>query len=162
MLALRYAALLALGLWVGGLAALGGVAAPATFDAVAARGIEDGRLVAGAVFGETLRRFHYVCYACGALLIASLVLRAILGPRPRRFAVRLGLAVVMLLAVGWSGFVVTPAIAAMQQEIGVAPSSLPESDPRRQAFGRQHGLSTALLTLPIVGGLFLMFFELRD
>lgn len=162
MLALRYVALLALGLWVGGLVALGGIAAPAAFDAVEARGVADGRQVAGAMFGEALRRFHYVAYACGVLLMGSLAVRALLGPRPRRFAARLGLAVLMLGAVAWSGLVVTPAIAALQARVGVAPSSLPAADPQRREFGRLHGLSTALLALPVAGGLLLMFFELRD
>ena len=57
MLALRFAALLALVVWVGGLIALGAVAAPAVFDVVAARQLPDGRLLAGAIFGEILRRF---------------------------------------------------------------------------------------------------------
>ena len=54
MLLLRYIALLALVVWVGGLVALGAIVAPATFDVMAARQVADGRLVAGAVFGEAV------------------------------------------------------------------------------------------------------------
>ena len=50
MLALRYAALLMLVIWVGGLLALGAVAAPAIFDVLAAQP-DKGRLLAGALVG---------------------------------------------------------------------------------------------------------------
>jgi hypothetical protein len=123
---------------------------------------EDGRTLAGAVFGETLRRFHLVAYACGAILIGSLVVRAILGPRPRPFGIRLAIATIMLAAAAWTGLVVAPEIERTRAEIGVSPSSLPESDPRRTAFGRLHGLSTILEMLPIVGGLALLWFEGKD
>src|SRR5262245_981229 len=48
MLALRYVALVTLVVWVGGLAVLGAIAAPVTFDVTAARHLPDARLVAGA------------------------------------------------------------------------------------------------------------------
>jgi hypothetical protein len=162
MLALRYAALLAIVVWVGGLLALGAIAAPAVFAVVAAHHVADGRLLAGAIFGEVLRRFHTVTYVCGAVILLSLAARAILGPRPRRFAVRTAIAVVMLAATLYSGMILTPHIERLQQSIGVAPSSLPENDPRRLEFGRLHGLSTMVEFVPFLGGLVLLFFESRD
>ena len=160
MLALRYAALLALAVWVGGLIALGAVAAPALFDVLGAGA--DGRLQAAAVFGETLRRFHRITYGCGAVVIASLAARAVLGPRPRRFAVRASIATAMLAASAWVGQVVAPQIAEAQRQIGAPPSSLPEHDPRRVAFVRLHRLSTTLELVPLAGGLMLLFWELKD
>ena len=162
MRALRYAALLALVVWSGGLIALGSIAAPAIFDTVAARQLADGRLVAGAIFGETLRRFHLVAYACGAVLVLSLVTRRILGPRPRRTGVRIALASSMLAAMVYSGMAVVPRVAAMQRGMDVAPSSLPPTDPRRAEFGRLHATSTALLLVPVIGSLALIWWELRD
>lgn len=161
MLALRYAALLALAVWVGGLAALGGVAAPAIFDVLGSSG-PSGRLQAGAVFGEALRRFHLISYGCGAVLVLSLAIRAVLGPRPRRFAVRVSIAGAMIAAAVWSGFGVTPQIARAQNEIGGLPSSLPDGDARRAAFGRLHRLSRTLALVPLAGGLVLLFWELKD
>lgn len=161
MLALRYAALLALAVWVGGLIALGGVAAPALFDMLGADGT-DGRLRAAAVFGETLRRFHWVSYTCGALLLVSLAARAVLGPRPRRFAIRASIALLMLAAAAWAGQVVAPQAARAQQEIGGLPSNLPENDARRALFFRLHRLSITLELVPLVGGLALIFWEMRD
>lgn len=161
MLALRYAALLALAVWVGGLVALGAVAAPAMFDVLGGEGIE-GRLRAAAAFGEALRRFHTIAYACGGVLIASLITRAVLGPRPRRFAVRMAIAAAMLAAAGWFGMVVAPRVASVQRAIGGLPSALPESDPRRAEFDRLHGLSRMLQLVPLAGGLALLFWELKD
>jgi hypothetical protein len=162
MLALRYAGLLALVLWVGGLLVLGAIGAPSIFDVAALREADGGRMLAGAIFGETLRRFHLLSYACGAVLLLTIVVRAVLGPRPRRFAIRAGIALVMLAATAYSGIVVSAQVAAAQAAIGAAPSSLPEGDPRRVRFGRLHTTSTALELIPIVGGLMLLFWELRD
>jgi hypothetical protein len=68
----------------------------------------------------------------------------------------------MLVAACYSGVVLTSQIDTLRADIGVAPSSLPEDDPRRAAFGRLHALSTALQLIPVAGGLLLMFFELRE
>ena len=162
MLALRYVALLTLVVWVGGLLALGGIAAPSTFDILAARQIADNRILAGALVGEMLRRFQPVVYGAGIVLLLTLVARRILGPRPHRFAWRAGIALVMLLASAYAFVGVGGRIAALQREIGVAPSSLPEGDPRRVEFGRLHGLSTGLQILPLLGGLMLMYWEIRE
>lgn len=160
MLALRFAAVMGLVFWVGGLAALGAIGAPVLFDVLGARG-PDGRALAGLVFGETLSRFHLAAYGCSGVVIASLLVRAILGPRPRRFAVRLLVAIVMAGATAWSGLVLVPRIQASQRTLGAA-SALPAADPRRIEFERLHGLSTSLQLVPLLGGLALIFFELKD
>jgi uncharacterized membrane protein len=162
MLALRYAALVALVVWVGGLLVLGGIAAPALFDTLAEAQAGDGRALAGVAFGEMFRRFHLLSYACGAVIIGVLIARAVLGPRPSWFAVRVGIAAVMLAASAYSGMVVSARIARTRAEIGVAPSSLPETDPRRIAFGRMHATSTILQLVPILGGLGLLFIEMKE
>jgi hypothetical protein len=162
MLALRYTSLVALAIWVGGLLGLGAVAAPAIFDTISSRQVTDGRVLAGAIFGEVLRRFHLVMYGCGAVVFLTLGTRAVLRPRPRRFALRTALAVTMLGFAVYSGLVLTPRIARLQQEVGVAASSLPEGDPRRATFASLHQQSTALLGLQVFGGLALMLFELRE
>jgi Domain of unknown function (DUF4149) len=162
MLALRYAALLALVVWAGGLIALGSVAAPAAFDVLAARQVGEGRLIAGAIFGETLRRFHQLAYLCGGVLLLSLIARRVLGPRPRRAGIRVALASIMLASTMYSGLVVAGRIQTLQREIGGAPSTLPASDARRAEFGRLHATSTILLLVPILGSLALIWWELKD
>ena len=155
MLALRYGALLAIAVWLGGLLVLGAIAAPSTFEITAARHVANDRAVAGAIFGEMLRRFHTLTYACAGLLLASIFGRKILGPTPRPFAVRIGIASLMLATTLFSGLVVSPEIERMQQQA-------PLVDSARATFGRLHALSMALQLVPIVGGLLMIFWELRD
>ena len=164
MLVFRFATVLAIAVWIGGLLALGAIAAPAIFDVVALRLGPDSRLLSGAVFGEILKRFHPVTYGCGAVILLSLIIRAVLGPRPRRFAIRLTIAIVMLAAAMYSGMVLSSRIDRVQEQIGAttAASSLPADDPRRLEFGRLHGQSTLIQLVPLLGGVVLMLFELND
>jgi Domain of unknown function (DUF4149) len=164
MLALRYAYLLALVVWLGGMVILGAVVAPAVFEVLPMREPEAGRLLAGAAFGAALGRFHYVAYACGVVLLVTLILMAVLGPRPAQFAVRTALAAIMLGIVVYSGVVVLGSVARLQQEIGlsVAPSTLPDGDARRIRFEQLHTLSTRLMLINIVGALVLLYWEARE
>ena len=162
MLALRYVALLALVVWIGGLVALGGIAAPVAFDIAGAQQAAGGRLLAGALFGEMLRRFTILSDAAGGVILLSLFTRRILGPRPHRFGWRAAIVALMLLTTAYAGIVVAGRIRTLQHEMGVAPSLLPESDARRIEFGRLHGLSTALQLVPLLGGLVLIFWEIKE
>jgi hypothetical protein len=162
MLVLRYAALLALVVWVGGLVVLGGIAAPAIFAVIAEPQVPNGRMLSGALFGEMLHRFTVVSYGAGGLLMLTLLARGILGPRPHRFAWRAGIVAVMLAATAYGSLVVASRIEHLQREIGVAPSTLPEGDPRRVEFGRLHGISTGLQLVPLLGGLMLIFWEIKE
>lgn len=162
MLALRFAGLLAVAVWFGGLLTLGAVTAPAVFDGTAARQMAEPRAVAGALVGEILRRFHVVAYVCGAVILATLALRAVLGPRPRYFRTRMTVASGMLAAALYSGFILTGRIERLRQEIGVAPSSLRDDDPRRIEFGRLHARSNVVQLVPLMGSLVLLISELKD
>ncbi len=164
MIALRYAYILALVVWLGGMVVLGAVVAPAVFQVLQARDPEAGRLLAGAVFGIALGRFHYVAYGCGAVIVITMVAMALLGPRPAQFAVRTMLAVIMLGIAVYSGVVVLGSVDRLQREIGVnvAPSSLPEGDARRVRFDQLHLLSTRLMLVNMVGALVLLYWEARE
>jgi hypothetical protein len=162
MRALRYAGLLALVVWLGGLVVLAAVAAPAIFDVIAARRIPDGRVLAGAIFGTALWRFHLVAYGAAILLLLTMIVRALLGPRPRRFAVRTCIILAMLAVSVYSGIFVMGRITRLQAAIGRAPSDLSVDDPRRIEFGRLHATSTGLQLIPLIGGLALLYWELGD
>jgi uncharacterized membrane protein len=162
MLALRYAYVLALVVWLGGMVALGAIVAPATFQVLQARAPEIGRALAGDLFGQILARFHYVAYACGGIMLVSLTIIAILGPRPRAFAVRLAIIATMLLVAVYSGVVVLRTIDAIQLEVGRLPSLLPPDDARRIRFDELHRLSTRLMMANIAGVLGLLYWEARD
>ena len=97
MLALRYVYVLALAVWLGGMVVLGAVVAPTTFQVLQASEPASGRLLGGAVFGAILSRFHYVAYGAGTLALLTLAAMALLGPRPRGFAVRSSIVGLMLV-----------------------------------------------------------------
>jgi len=147
VLALRYVYVLALALWLGGMVVLGAVVAP---------------LLDGAVFGAILSRFHYIAYSAGALALVSLSAMALLGPRPRAFAVRSAIVTLMLLIAFYSGFVVLREVDAIQQEVSGLPSSLPAEDARRARLDELHQLSTQLMMVNIIGALVLLYWEARE
>lgn len=162
MLVLRYVALIALATWLGGLLMLGGVAAPVAFDVTAARHVADSTELAGALVGEMLRRFHIVCWTAGGVLLLTLIARAILGPRPRRFAWRAALALAMLASSVYAGLVIDARIDNIRKGAGVSIASLAPTDARRIEFGRLHGLSMAFEFVPLLGGLALIYWELKE
>lgn len=162
MLALRYVYVLALVVWLGGMVVLGAVVAPTTFQVLQASAPETGRALAGELFGTILTRFHYVAYTCGGTLLLSLGALAVLGPRPRAFAVRLGLIAVMLLVALYSGVIVLSTMDAIQVEAGRLPSLLAADDPRRVHFDELHQLSTRLMLVNIAGAIALLYWEARD
>jgi hypothetical protein len=96
------------------------------------------------------------------MLLGTLVVRGVMGPRPIMFAARVGVAFLMLGAAAYSGLIIAPQIARVQAAASVAPSTLPENDPRRVEFGRLHSMSTRIQLVPLAGGLFLLFRELKD
>jgi uncharacterized membrane protein len=162
VLALRYVYVLALAIWLGGMVILGAVVAPTTFQVLQASEPATGRFLGGVVFGAVLARFHVVAYGAGALALLALMAMALLGPRPRSFAVRSAIVALMLLIALYSGFVVLREIDAIQQEIGRLPSSLPAHDARRIRFDELHQLSTHLMVVNIIGALALLYWEARE
>ena len=162
VLALRYLYVLALVIWLGGMVVLGAIIAPATFQVLQVSAPEIGRALAGELFGTILARFHYVAYACGGVLVISIGAMAVLGPRPRAFAVRFGLITVMLLVAVYSGFIVLRSIDAVQLEAGRLPSLLPAGNPLRVRFDSLHQLSTRLMMGNMLGALVLLYWEARD
>ncbi|HET9361095.1 MAG TPA: DUF4149 domain-containing protein [Vicinamibacterales bacterium] len=162
MPALRYVYVLALAVWLGGMILLGTVVAPLTFQVLQASDPDTGRVLAGELFGAVLNRFHVVAYGAGALLLVTLVAMAILGPRPRSFAVRAAIISSMLLVALYSGLVVLREVDAIQLAAGVLPSTLPAGDARRVRFDALHQLSTRLMVFNIVGTLALLGWEARE
>ena len=162
MLALRYVYVLALVIWLGGMVILGALVAPTTFNVLQVLEPDGGRALAGAVFGATLARFHYVAYAAGALLLVTLGMMRILGPKPAHFGIRAAIVVLMLAVAAYSGLVVLDRIDALQALAGGLMSALPVSDGRRLEFDRLHLLSTRLMMLNMAGALVLLYWEARE
>jgi hypothetical protein len=162
MLALRYVYVLALVAWLGGMAVLGALVAPTTFHVLQAADPTAGRALAGAVFGETIARFHYVQYGAGALMLVTLAAMALLGPRPAGFAPRSAILAVMLAVALYSGLWVLAEIEGLRQEAVGLVSGLPADDARRMRFDALHQLATRLMLVNIVGGFALLYWEARE
>ena len=94
MLAVRYVALAALVVWLGGMVT--------------------------AVFGEFLRPFHLVSLACGAVILVSLFIMKFVGPPPHAFVPRAALTALMLLILGVSALFrgVSGALMAVNLALG--------------------------------------------
>ena len=162
MLALRYVYVLALVVWLGGMVLLGALVAPTTFEVLQASEPITGRALAGDVFGALLARFHYVAYAAGVVLLVTLAVMRVLGPRPAHYGIRSAIIAVMLGVALYSGFIVLRQVEAIQLEVGRLPSQLPAGDARRTEFDALHLLSTRLMMFNIFGALVLLCWEARE
>ncbi|MEO7192919.1 MAG: DUF4149 domain-containing protein [Vicinamibacterales bacterium] len=159
---LRYVALVALALWVGGLVALGGVAAPTIFRVLEQQMPSGGRELAGVLFGTIFSTFQHVSWGLGLVLLASLAARAALGPRPPRFGRRMWVVSGMLAGSLLATFVIAPRIETIRASVPGPVASLPDDDARKVTFGRLHGLSNGLLLVIVAAGLGLMWTEARE
>lgn len=162
MSVLRFVSLLVLALWIGGLATLGSLAAPEIFSVLERHDPEHGRALAGEVFGAVFQQFQRVAWVLGGVLLALYGVRALLGPRPRRFGLRVGAAAGLLTISLVGGLMIAPRIDAIRRSTTGPVASLPDTDSRRTEFGRLHGLSNGLMVLTLLAGAGLIWAELRD
>jgi hypothetical protein len=98
----------------------------------------------------------------GALLIVFLSARAMLGPRPRRFALRLAIVGLMLAMSLAGGLLIAPRVEAIRDATPGPITALPDGNATKAEFGRLHGLSNVIAILTIVAGMGLMWFEAKD
>ena len=159
---LRYLSVLALVMWLGGMAIAGLVVAPATFGVLEAWNPATGRVLAGQVFGAILGRMHLIAYVAGAAMVIVLTVQRLLGPRPRSYGIRVGLIVLMLALTMYSGMIAAPRIDELQAGVDGPMNLLAADDARRVEFDHLHGLSTSLVMATIVGGLVLLAWETRE
>lgn len=162
MLAIRYVALLALVIWLGGMITLGLLVAPSTFQVLQAADPVSGRGLAGSLFGAILRNFHVVEYACGFVVLVCLFAIKFMGPPPHAFIPRVTIIVLMLISSVTSGYAVTPEIVRLQSEVSGPINGLPETDARRVRFDRMHQTSTGLMTVNMALGLVLLFWYVKE
>jgi uncharacterized membrane protein len=162
MRSLRYLYVLALVLWLGGMAIAGLVVAPVTFAVLEAWNPATGRVLAGDVFGAVLERLSLIAYAAGIVMFVVLTVQRLLGPRPRSYGIRVGIIGLMLALTMYADMVAAPRIDELQSQVSGPMNRLDAGDARRVEFDRLHGLSTTLIVMAIGGGLVLLGWETRE
>jgi hypothetical protein len=162
MVLLRYLYVVALVLWVGGLITAGALVAPSVFGVLQAWNETQGRVLAGQVFGEVLLRLTWLSYAMGGVMFITLTLHRLLGARPVKYGIRVGIMGLMLLLMMYIGFYLLPGVDAIQAQVQGPVAALAATDPRRVEFDRLHGLSNILFSLTAIGGLALCWWETRE
>jgi hypothetical protein len=162
MVLLRYLYVVALVLWVGGLIAAGALVAPSVFGVLQAWNETQGRVLAGQVFGDVLLRLTWLSYAAGFVMVVTLTLHRLLGARPLKYGVRVGIMATMLVMMFAIGFYVIPQINAIQETVDGPVSALAATDSQRIEFDRLHGLSNILFSITAIGGLALCWWEARE
>ena len=162
MIAIRYAALIALVVWLGGMVVLGLLVAPSTFRVLQGHEGAAGRVLAGALFGDILRQFYMLAYVCGGIILCSLIVLKLVGPPPHGFPARAAIVAVMLAIAVYAGVPVSREIASIQSEVAGPMNRLPDADPRRVRFDRLHATSTTLMTVNMMLGLVLLYWYVRE
>jgi len=137
----------ALGIWVGGMATLGFIVAPAVFKVL------HSRLEAGTVFGWILHHFGVLQIGLAVVCLASLVvLRGAGALGTRTAAIRIAMVAVMLGLVLVSQFYLAPQIVLERESI-VAFDSVPAGTPQKARFDRLHRFSVQAATATLLIGL---------
>jgi uncharacterized membrane protein len=162
MVLLRYLYVVALVVWVGGLVIAGAIVAPSVFGVLQAWNPAEGRVLAGQVFGAVLLRLTWLSYAMGVLMFVTLTLHRLLGARPLKYGIRVGIMGLMMLLMMAMGFYIIPEVNAIQAQVAGPVSQLADTDARRVAFDRLHGLSNILFSITAIGGLALCWWEARE
>jgi hypothetical protein len=162
MVLLRYLYVVALVLWVGGLITAGALVAPSVFGVLQAWNESQGRVLAGQVFGEVLLRLTWLSYAMGGIMFITLTLHRLLGARPVKYGIRVGIMGLMLVMMMITGFILIPQVDVIQAEVQGPMAALPDTDPRRMEFNRLHGISNILFSITAIGGLALCWWEARE
>jgi len=140
----------ALGIWVGGMATLGFVVAPAVFRNLSSR------LQAGTVFGAVLHAFGTLQIVLAVVCLVSLVVLRVNGALTlKRAAIRIGAVAVMLVLVLISQFYLAPEIVRERESL-VGFDSIPAGTPQKARFDRLHRRSVQLAGGTLLIGLGLL------
>jgi hypothetical protein len=135
--------------WLGAAILVATVVAPAAFAVLPSR------TLAGALVGRVLPVIFWSGMAVGLVVAA-------LGWRLPAGAWRTGGALALVAACAAAQLVIAPRIQAVRAQIGGAVDALDASDPRRQAFGRLHGLSVAWMGVGALAALVTLILIVRS
>jgi Domain of unknown function (DUF4149) len=143
-------ALIAVTLWVGGMWAIGYLAAPVLFSSL------DDKMLAGRLAGGMFAILAWIGIACGSYLILHRWMRAGAGALKQTFF----WAVVLMLVLTLTGhFGITPILETLKQQAW--PKSVMESI-FRDRFAMWHGISSILYLIQSLLGLMLVLAPARS
>ncbi len=162
MVVLRYAYVLALIVWVGGLIAAGAFVAPALFAVLQAEAGATGRVLAGAAFGEILRRVLLAGEVAGVVMLVAMTILRLLGPKPLSYGIRAAVLGAMLVVNAYTGHIVLPEADGLRREMAGPVAAIAAGDPRRVRFDYLHGLSTTLVMGIAIAGIGMAAWEARE
>ena len=162
MFAVRYLALVALVIWVGGMVVLSALVAPSVFRVLQAADPTGGLVLAGLVFGDILRLFHLLAYACGGIVLVGLVVMKFVGPPPSGFPARAAIVATMLGLALYSGIPVARELEDIQEHASGPIRDIPETDVRRARFETLHRRSTTLMAVETGLGFVLLLWYVRE
>jgi uncharacterized membrane protein len=152
--------IIAITIWVGGMATLAFIVAPAIFQS------EASREKAGKIFGLMLRRFHWVAYGCGVVILLTGTMRWAGSFNHRLTAsevTRYAISVLMLGLSLYSGHGVSRRLDGVRKKMTGGIDRTPKDDPNRVEFNNLHRLSTTLMAFNLLLGLALaVMFALED
>lgn len=143
------ASVVLLAAWLGAALLVALAVAPAAFAVLPTR------TLAGALVGRVLPVVFWSGIVVGAVVAA-------LGWSTPLRGWRTGSAVGLALACAVAQLVVAPRIQRVREQIGGAVDALDPSDPRRQAFGRLHGMSVAWMGVGGLAALVALFVIVRQ
>lgn len=133
-------------LWVGGMWAIGFIAAPTLFSAL------DDRRLAGDLAGQLFTIMSYLGLVCGGLLLVGALARS--GTRWVRDG-RVWTLIVMLVIIVIGEFVLQPMMSELKA------TGLAEGSPEAARFGQLHGTASTLFLINSLLGLGLVAFGIR-
>lgn len=162
MVVFRYAYVLALVVWVGGLIAAGAFVAPAVFGVLEAEAGATGRVLAGAVFGEVLGRVLVAGEVAGLVMFVTMTVLRLLGPKPLSYGIRALLIGGMLVTNAYTAHVVLPEAQSLRRDMAGPVAQIGADDPRRVRFDQLHSLSTTLVMGIALAGIGLAAWEARE
>lgn len=151
-LAASFAHSLGMAIWVGGIVALGAIAAPTLFRRLP-------RPEAGALFSPMLRIFEKVSLGAAVLAVTGAAAKAFIGGQNLNVwaLLRYVSLFVMCVLLFAATSLVHPAIRKVQ-EANPGISALPETDPARARFQMLHKLSERLMMGQLAFGLVVLLF----
>lgn len=130
-------------LWVGGLWAIGYIAAPTLFSVL------DDKSLAGNLAGQMFHIISYIGLLCGTLLMISVFQR-------NRLQWQFWVLLLMLVLVASSEFILQPMMAELKAQ------GLLEGSPIKKQFGILHGVASTIYLVVSLCGFSLVAFGLGD